>query len=581
MTSSAPRRILVVDDDEDYRILLARFLAKAFPSTDVHQYDPVQTGPPAPDFDWTDYDVLILDYKLGAEENGLDWLRRYKRDSANFPVTILLTAAGSEELAVRALRHGAHDYLRKQSLDAKVLAGSIADAFNVRARHLKAERSLTLSASKFSKSFFYSQFELAFAEAEKGENRALALARTDGYEALKKSLGLISMDKITRHVANRGLACFRLGDHVPRATLFGEASIAFLVGGYRHGDDLEKVLSAFQDDVRRNPPIVDGAPVPVSASVGAVVIKSRADGIDRLFEDAESAFARAANGQTSGLVIASGQGGRRSSIDTGKRATAFDALAAIRENRILPMFWPLMAISQDSSKLKFSEFFEVELHFVARNGDSIQADAVLARQKDTKVDRLADRWQIRECVGRVLADEGERDAPGFLISMNEASFNDANLEGWIDELVRFHGGGRPLHEICIGISPKILMRATAEVLEFCNRLRGRHGFRFVLDGIGEAALCRACFSRLACDLVVLSAPLVKSIIDKGRGSSESKELLSFDVKRGALSVARGIEDADALHAVISAGVDFARGEFVAPAQEEIGAAEGAPDGAAA
>ena len=207
MTNPAPERILVIDDEEEYRKLLGRFLSKAFPQAEIHEYDPVESGRPDASFDWSRFDVLILDYRLGAKENGLDWLRRFKRDSASFPVTILLTAAASEELAVRALRHGAHDYLRKQKINAKILTKSIGDAFNVRTRHSNIENSLTLTASRFSKSFFYSRFELAFAEAEKGENRALVLIRPDGHEALGNSLGLIATDNITKHLAALGLGC--------------------------------------------------------------------------------------------------------------------------------------------------------------------------------------------------------------------------------------------------------------------------------------------------------------------------------------------------------------------------------------
>ena len=74
---------------------------------------------------------------------------------------------------------------------------------------------------------------------------------------------------------------------------------------------------------------------------------------------------------------------------------------------------------------------------------------------------------------------------------------------------------------------------------------------------------------MPCDLIALSTELGDQIFDRGRGTDQSNALLSFDTKRGALSVVRGVEDADSLHAAIAAGVDFAQGEFVAPAQEEI------------
>ena len=59
------RSILVIDDDEMFRLLLKTFLFKLLPNADIVFYDPVAKGMPGDDFAWGNHDLLLLDYDLG------------------------------------------------------------------------------------------------------------------------------------------------------------------------------------------------------------------------------------------------------------------------------------------------------------------------------------------------------------------------------------------------------------------------------------------------------------------------------------------------------------------------------------
>lgn len=60
-------------------------------------------------------DLAILDYKLTRDGSGLELARLMRRQDSSFPV-ILITAFGTEDLAIEALREGIDDYLRKPFL---------------------------------------------------------------------------------------------------------------------------------------------------------------------------------------------------------------------------------------------------------------------------------------------------------------------------------------------------------------------------------------------------------------------------------------------------------------------------------
>jgi len=125
-------RVLAIDDDESYRLLIAEMLQLAVPQAKVDQYDPLQ-GFPGPDFDLGAYDLVLLDYRLGSE-NGLDWLRRFKKHE-HCPPIVMITGEGSEDVVVQAIKAGADDYLPKERMDRDELKRIVADAMTAKGLH--------------------------------------------------------------------------------------------------------------------------------------------------------------------------------------------------------------------------------------------------------------------------------------------------------------------------------------------------------------------------------------------------------------------------------------------------------------
>lgn len=100
--------ILVVDDDLETRNLLGEVLRE-------EGYEVTTSGSAEEALDVGNnelFDVIISDMKLGTELNGLDVLRAYKSIQPESEV-ILITAFGSMESAIEAVKAGAFDYISK------------------------------------------------------------------------------------------------------------------------------------------------------------------------------------------------------------------------------------------------------------------------------------------------------------------------------------------------------------------------------------------------------------------------------------------------------------------------------------
>src|SRR3984885_4318535 len=81
------------------------------------------------------FDVLLTDFRL-PNEDGMKLIARAMSLSKP-PICILMTAYGSEELAVDAMKHGADDYIAKGRLQIEELELRIARA--LRQQNLEAE----------------------------------------------------------------------------------------------------------------------------------------------------------------------------------------------------------------------------------------------------------------------------------------------------------------------------------------------------------------------------------------------------------------------------------------------------------
>ncbi|HKT11479.1 MAG TPA: sigma-54 dependent transcriptional regulator [Terriglobia bacterium] len=110
-------KILVVDDDPDTRDLLSELLeAEGYQVVAASgANEALAAGKTA------SFEVILSDIRLGPELNGLDVLRAFKSIQPDSEV-ILITAFGSMETAIEAVKAGAFDYLSKPFKIEEVLA---------------------------------------------------------------------------------------------------------------------------------------------------------------------------------------------------------------------------------------------------------------------------------------------------------------------------------------------------------------------------------------------------------------------------------------------------------------------------
>ena len=113
--------ILIVDDDEDV-LYSARLLLKQFYSIVHIEKDPELIPNLISN---SNYDVILLDMNFSGDRNsgkqGFDWLNKILEIDPNM-VVVLITAYGNIEMAVKAIKEGATDFVIKPWQNEKLLA---------------------------------------------------------------------------------------------------------------------------------------------------------------------------------------------------------------------------------------------------------------------------------------------------------------------------------------------------------------------------------------------------------------------------------------------------------------------------
>ena len=231
-------KLIIIDDSKEYMTLVRRMLAKVMPDIEVTEYDPEQQGRPSPDFDWSIYDALLIDYQLGENEDGIGWIESYK-NSPGFPPSILMTSTGDEYIAVKAIKAGALDYINKSDINQDRIARLVQGAFAAR-REQQASEETTFGEKLRSDESIFRSVKLPNDRTPDGERIGYRFVRLIGQGASSRVyLAERLSDKSTLVLKIMDVASIRepqaLQRFVQEAELVSEVNSPYVVHFLEHG----------------------------------------------------------------------------------------------------------------------------------------------------------------------------------------------------------------------------------------------------------------------------------------------------------------------------------------------------------
>jgi DNA-binding NtrC family response regulator len=220
----ASERILIVDDEEGMRRLLSRVLTREGYDTST-----VSSGAEALRLVANErFDLVVTDIKM-PEMDGLQLLEELKEYEPSLPI-IVITAYGTIENAVQALRSGAYDYIAKPFENDEIKL-TVAKAFERerllaenRYLHAELEGRYDFSGIIGGSPAMQQVYEMASSVAVSNANVLITGESGTGKELLARSIHYSSQRKDKPFVV---LNCAALSEGVLESELFGHEKGAF------------------------------------------------------------------------------------------------------------------------------------------------------------------------------------------------------------------------------------------------------------------------------------------------------------------------------------------------------------------
>ncbi|HVF22851.1 MAG TPA: sigma-54 dependent transcriptional regulator [Pyrinomonadaceae bacterium] len=244
-------RLMIVDDEEAARYGMRRALTTlGYNITEAGSAEAARAL-----LKQAEPDLLLLDVNLPGM-SGLDFLREIKNANGNAPLVIIVTAHGSERMAVEAVKAGAHDYLSKpfEVDDLRLVVKNAAETLQLRRENYSLRRRIEVERSQRGALIGNSQ------SMQRVRSMIDKVAETDATVLVRGESGtgkeLVARELHERNSARRNgsfvaVNCAALPSELIESELFGHEKGAFTGAAARREGKFEQADSGtlFLDEI--------------------------------------------------------------------------------------------------------------------------------------------------------------------------------------------------------------------------------------------------------------------------------------------------------------------------------------------
>ncbi|RKZ45569.1 MAG: hypothetical protein DRQ58_10225 [Gammaproteobacteria bacterium] len=552
-------KVLVIDRSARFRRVLSRFFSQKFPNAEIREYEP-EKGCPDNTFPWHEFDLLIMNFKLGTNGNGLDWLRICKTGT-KFPATIVTTDQGHEKIAVRAFRYGAHDYLNKDGLSIPLLEKSVHRAMNKHADETRMDDSQLLQSKLVNRVKLYQRLD------DIHETGALLLVSIDGFDEIHNSIGLLAADDLGSHVADvitESSAAVNINN--AEIIRMNDDTIAIIMLGTENDDVYTEFSRELCNKIVASPFEHEGKYIDYKISIGVAFIKESSHGAKTNIACADAAVRLAMENDENSFVVF---GGDAQNANVADQKLVLHIQDSIKEDRVQPFFQPIISVSQ-ATELLDTTIYQLRTKLIDLNGQLLGYNDFFPILKQNKLVKNLDFWVIRHVIERLhkIKIDGQ-DKTGFLISLEEESLLGKGLVKWIDSLIKHFDDPGLASSIMFEIRSEQFIALQDNVLDIMMGLRDKYGISFALTNVHGSSILKTCTHKTSFEFVKIPMYTTSDAGDKAINTDELRQLIASSSEQGSLTIAEKIDNADYLSTAIECGADFVSGYLVHPPQEDI------------
>lgn len=547
---TTPLRILIVEDSEADAELLLRELRRGGYAPEYERVETAEGLDAA--LTRQSWDLIVSDNAM-PRFNGLQALKLTQEKGFDIPF-ILVSGSIGEDVAVAAMKAGAHDYLMKGNI-ARLLPAIERELREARMRQERRQADETIHRLAYvdpvtslpNRVRFREQVQQAIEEAKKhGHPLSLLHMNLEHFRQVNDTLGHNRGDNLLQQVGMRLRSALFTPDVVAR---LGGDEFGILLPRLAVMDDVRHVIKKLQDCLEA-PFTIDGIPIAVEASIGVAAMPDHADNADTLLQRADIAMYRAKQ-LASGYAVYTPEYDRRSPERLGLMAELRDA---IEGGQLLLHFQP--KVEMKTGCILGTEALVRWQH--PRLGLLPPEKFILAAEQTGLIGPLT-RWVLIDALSH--CQDARRHGMTLRVSVNLSarSLHDPRIPGIIEEALK-KTGAEPgqltleVTESAIVLDPK---RAEETLMALSHM-----GAGISIDDFGTGYTSLASIKHLSVNEVKIDKSFVLGMLSNNSDAMIVRSVIDLGHNLGLRVVAEGVETKETFDALASLGCDEAQGYFI-------------------
>ena len=549
-----PLRVLIIEDSENDTELLLRELRRG---GYVPEFKRVETPDEMNEaLSMQSWDIVISDYAM-PRFNGLQALKILQEKDIDIPFIIISGSIG-ENVAVEAMRAGAHDYLMKNNL-ARLLPAIERELREVHVRQGRRQADETIHLLAYTDSvtglpnrvrFRKLAQEALLAGQREHHSTALLLMDLDNFKDVNDTLGHARGDNLLLQVAQRLRSTLFVPDVVAR---LGGDEFGILLPRIAASSDVGFVVKKLHDCLK-NAFMIDGIPIAVETSIGVATMPEHADNLDMLLQRAEIAMYRAKQ-MASDYAVYEPEFNPYSLEKLGLMAELRDA---IEQDQLLLHFQPKVELG--SNRITGTEALVRWQH--PRLGLIPPDKFILAAEQTGLINPLT-RWVLINALRchQKVGPNGKYQRVS--VNLSARSLHDPQLPKMIEEVLSATAA-KPdqlmleVTESAIVLDPK---RAKENLVALSHM-----GVLLSIDDFGTGYTSLSSIKHLPINEIKIDMSFVTNMLMDKKDAMLVRTVIDLGHNFGLTVVAEGVETKEVLDALANLGCDEAQGYFISKPQ---------------
>jgi diguanylate cyclase (GGDEF)-like protein len=549
---SKPLRILLVEDSEDDALLLLRELKRGGLNPDCRRVDTPE------DFDAAigegGWQLVITDHNLPRFSSEAV-LGKLREQGIDLPVIIVSGSIG-EDIAVAAMRTGAHDYIMKDNLARLVPAinRELREAEN-RQQHRQAEEVIRHLAFHDALTGLTNrhEFEHRLSNAMEASRidhvaHSLMYIDLDQFKVVNDTCGHTAGDELLKQLSVVLRKPIRDSDVLAR---LGGDEFGVLLDACpldRAETLAEDVLQAIRDFRF----VWQGKTFTLGASIGLVSITEQQTSISEVLSAADMAC-YAAKDQGRNRVHVYREGDAELARRHGEMQWVTRINKALEEDRLVLFRQRILPLQSDEAR-----HYEFLLRMRGERGEILPGAFIPAAERYNLMPAL-DRWVIDNVFRRVTSwlQQGAIDDDSILfVNLSAASLTEPRLLEYIQQKLEEYAV--PPGRICFEITETAAIANMKNAIELMTEAK-RCGCLFALDDFGSGMSSFSYLKTIPVDIIKIDGEFIRDMDKNPMNAAIVESINKIGQVAGLRTVGEHIEDEETLQRVRDLGLDFGQG----------------------